>query len=137
MTEEHSAPSPAGQGDRLANQLAKADSCLQCGKIREALQYYEEVRRLAAQPGVVAKIWCCLAMLGEFERAWQETDLTERVRRASKENQAQLPLHLRRVWDGGAWEGKNVLVSCYHGLGDTLQFVRYASRLRAQPHRVV
>jgi hypothetical protein len=41
----------------------------------------------------------------------------------------QLPVHLRRVWDGTPLAGKRVLVRCYHGLGDTIQFARYLPML--------
>jgi hypothetical protein len=36
---------------------------------------------------------------------------------------------LRWVWDGRPFEGRHVLVRCYHGLGDTIQFARYLSAL--------
>jgi hypothetical protein len=32
---------------------------------------------------------------------------------------------MRPVWDGGGLSGTHVLVRCYHGLGDTIQFARY------------
>lgn len=40
------------------------------------------------------------------------------------------PRHEQYVWDGTPLDGKRVLVRCYHGLGDTLQFIRYAPLLR-------
>ncbi|HEX6036459.1 hypothetical protein [Longimicrobium sp.] len=40
------------------------------------------------------------------------------------------PRHEQWVWDGTPLHGKRVLVRCYHGLGDTLQFIRYAPLLR-------
>ncbi|HWO43215.1 MAG TPA: ADP-heptose--LPS heptosyltransferase, partial [Candidatus Eisenbacteria bacterium] len=47
------------------------------------------------------------------------------------------PRHLQQVWDGTSPAGKRVLVRCYHGLGDTLQFIRYTPRLRALAAEVV
>ncbi len=44
----------------------------------------------------------------------------------------RLPYHLRHVWDGRPFDGQHVLVRCYHGLGDTLQFLRYVAPLRAR-----
>ena len=35
------------------------------------------------------------------------------------------PRHEQWVWDGTPLRGKRVLVRCYHGLGDTIQFIRY------------
>jgi hypothetical protein len=41
-----------------------------------------------------------------------------------------LPRHLQHVWSGAPLTGKRVLVRCYHGLGDTIQFIRYAALLK-------
>jgi hypothetical protein len=41
------------------------------------------------------------------------------------------------VWDGSPIDGRRVLVRCYHGLGDTIQFVRYAPMLRRRAREVV
>ncbi len=43
-----------------------------------------------------------------------------------------LPYHLRWVWDGRPFAGRRVLVRCYHGLGDTIQYARYLAPLRAR-----
>jgi hypothetical protein len=39
------------------------------------------------------------------------------------------PYHRRWVWDGTPLAGRDVLVRCYHGLGDTIQFARYLPAL--------
>ena len=68
--------------------------------------------------------------LGDFARAWQISDavLAERVR--SGVDCRQWPRHLQFVWTGAPLTGKRVLVRCYHGLGDTIQFIRFAGPLR-------
>jgi hypothetical protein len=48
-----------------------------------------------------------------------------------------LPRHEQWVWDGTPLDGKRVLVRCYHGLGDTLQFIRFAPRVKAVAAEVV
>jgi hypothetical protein len=69
---------------------------------------------------------------GDFERAWRLSD-AERCRRAERQHgQRDLPRHLRSIWDGSSLAGRPVLVRCWHGLGDTLQFIRYVAPLRAQ-----
>lgn len=73
--------------------------------------------------------WTDAMLDGAFERAWAVCDriLAERKGRRC----AGLPHHLRWVWDGAPLAGKRVLVRCYHGLGDTLQFIRFVPRLAA------
>ncbi len=65
---------------------------------------------------------------GAFEEAWQNSDQTLRAR-AGKPCW-HLPRHFQYIWDGASLEGKRVLVRCYHGLGDTIQFIRYAPLLK-------
>jgi hypothetical protein len=64
---------------------------------------------------------------GDFESAWKFSDQTERAR--LREKPVDLPRHLRRVWNGDSVDGRRVVVRCYHGLGDTIQFVRYVPML--------
>jgi hypothetical protein len=65
---------------------------------------------------------------GEWEAAWR---LSDRVLRARAGRTCwHLPRHLQYVWDGRPLAGRRVLVRCYHGLGDTVQFIRLAQPLR-------
>jgi hypothetical protein len=48
-----------------------------------------------------------------------------------------MPRHLQYVWTGAPLAGKRVLVRCYHGLGDTLQFIRFAAPLREIAREVI
>jgi len=45
--------------------------------------------------------------------------------------------HLQHIWRGETLAGARVLARCYHGLGDTLQFIRFAARLRCIAREVV
>jgi hypothetical protein len=67
---------------------------------------------------------------GDFERAWCISDEVLRARMLSRQTFWSAPRHLQPVWNGASLEGKRVLVRCYHGLGDTIQFVRFAEPLR-------
>jgi len=69
--------------------------------------------------------WIELTRRGEFEAAWKISDALLRVRSAE-----DLPRWQQSVWDGSSVVGKRVLVRCYHGLGDTIQFIRYAALLK-------
>lgn len=69
---------------------------------------------------------------GDFDAAWKVSDrvLARRVR--NRERAHHLPRHWQWLWDGRDLAGAHVLVHCYHGLGDTLQFVRLLPLLRAR-----
>src|SRR4051794_10437435 len=67
---------------------------------------------------------------GDFEAAWAVNDAVLAGRDPAAADDPSLPYHLRWVWDGRRFDGRDVLVRCYHGLGDTLQFCRYLAPLR-------
>jgi hypothetical protein len=64
---------------------------------------------------------------GNFAAAWELSDAI--LRRRNGAPCWHLPRHEQFVWNGASLAGKRVLVRCYHGLGDTVQFIRYASLL--------
>src|SRR4051812_44087459 len=66
---------------------------------------------------------------GRFEAAWEVSDAVLRARAGTL--CWHLPRHEQYVWDGRPLAGKRVLVRCYHGLGDTIQFIRYAPLLKS------
>ena len=77
------------------------------------------------------------AMRGErYADAWAMERATIAGRDPATRDDPALPYHLRWVWDGRALDGRDVLVRCYHGLGDTLQFARYLPALAARARRV-
>lgn len=76
------------------------------------------------------------AMLrGDFAAAWAISD--DVLRERGGEPCWDLPRHLQWIWDGSSLDGKRVLIRCYHGLGDTLQFIRYAPLARARAAEVI
>jgi hypothetical protein len=66
---------------------------------------------------------------GDFVTAWALCDEVLRSRAGS--TPYDLARHEQWVWDGCPVAGRRVLVRCYHGLGDTIQFIRYAPLLHA------
>jgi hypothetical protein len=76
--------------------------------------------------------WIDAMRAGRFDEAWAITERINAQRDPSSRDDPSLPYHLRWVWDGTAFEDRQVLVRCYHGLGDTLQFARYLPRLAAR-----
>ena len=73
---------------------------------------------------------------GDFKAAWAIADAVLAGRDPRTRNDASRPYHERWVWDGTSLAGRAVVVRCYHGLGDTLQFVRFLPALRAQAAHV-
>ena len=76
-----------------------------------------------------ADAWMRHMRRGDFTAAWEVSDAVL----ASRAGVPcwHLPRHEQYVWDGTPLDGRRVLVRCYHGLGDTLQFIRYAPLLRS------
>ena len=71
---------------------------------------------------------------GDFAEAWRVCDAVLAARRGC--DCRAWPRHLQYVWNGSPVDGRRVLVRCYHGLGDTIQFVRLLAPLRARARRV-
>jgi hypothetical protein len=67
---------------------------------------------------------------GDFAAAWRVSDSVLQSRRNARVDCSDWPRHLQFVWTGEPLDGKRVLVRCYHGLGDTIQFVRFVAQLR-------
>ena len=62
---------------------------------------------------------------GAYDEAWRVSETVLAGRDPASRDDPALPYHRRWVWDGREFRGKDVLVRCYHGFGDTLQFARY------------
>jgi len=81
--------------------------------------------------------WAAAMRAHDFARAWaiNEDDLARRIAENAPKHQG--PRHLQHIWRGEPLAGARVLVRCYHGLGDTLQFIRFAAPLRKIAREVV
>ena len=94
-----------------------AEKLFSSGRLREATHFYDLAERAAHDPDACAGArWNCHMLLGAFERAWQESDAI--ARRGTPDPE--------RFWDGQPLDGRRVLIRCLHGLGDTIQFIRFA-----------
>jgi hypothetical protein len=74
--------------------------------------------------------WLAAMHRGDYTAAFRINEAVLAARDPAARDDPRLPYHLRWVWDGRPFEGRDVLVRCYHGLGDTLQFARYLPILR-------
>jgi tetratricopeptide (TPR) repeat protein len=110
----------------------RGNALLDLGRHEEALQSYE--RALEIEPDYAevhlnrALVWL---LLGDFQRGWPEHEW--RWQRAG----FSLPQLSKPRWSGEPLNGRTILLSWEQGLGDTLQFVRYARLLQRQGARVI
>ena len=79
--------------------------------------------------------WMEAMRRGDFAEAWKISDALLPTR--ATEDHQKLPRHFQKIWDGSSLAGKRVLVRCYHGLGDTIQFIRYAALLKEVAAEVI
>ncbi len=90
-----------------------------------------QVPSVAGAASNPATLWAAAMRQGDYAAAWAVNDAVL-ARRTAPPDDPHLPYHLRHVWDGRAFDARDVLVRCYHGLGDTLQFARYLPALAAR-----
>lgn len=95
-------------------------------RISEAMPYYEKV--LSLEPdNSEAHFSLGLAYLGQgnFEQGWKEYEW-----RWKRDNHGGPRVMSRPQWDGSSLDHKTILLHAEQGLGDTLQFIRYAQVLK-------
>src|SRR5690242_18612239 len=86
--------------------------------------------RAAGRAAFHMDVWTEAMLRGDFDAAWKISDRVLQRRLRNGERSYHLPRHWQWLWDGRDLGGAHVLVHCYHGLGDTLQFVRLLPLLR-------
>jgi hypothetical protein len=79
--------------------------------------------------------WIDAMRHGDFAAAWKISDELLLSRR--DEEQWKLQRWQQSIWNGSDVAGRRVLVRCYHGLGDTIQFIRYAALLKTLAAEVI
>ncbi|WP_233829242.1 tetratricopeptide repeat protein [Paraburkholderia sp. ZP32-5] len=101
----------------------------------QALSSYE--RALALDPAAVETHWnqaLCLLQMGRFETGWREYEWRWARRRIKADRRE----FAQPLWLGDfALDGKTILLHAEQGLGDTLQFCRYAALVQQLGAKVV
>ncbi|HET6882988.1 MAG TPA: tetratricopeptide repeat-containing glycosyltransferase family protein, partial [Pirellulales bacterium] len=102
------------------------------GNLADAEECYRQAADL--KPNYADPHWNqSLAWLlqGDFERGWDEYEWRWKLKNF-KPRAGNQPL-----WDGSSLKGKTMLLAAEQGLGDTIQFIRYAPLIKAKGARVL
>ena len=101
------------------------------GQFDEALECYDEALRLQPDyPDAYRNRALVYLIQGDFEQGWRDYEWRWRC-------QDVPPRPFRQpVWDGSPLAGRTILLHAEQGMGDTLQFIRYASLVRERGGRV-
>jgi len=111
---------------QAADLLEQAAAHLRARRVRECLELYGHATAMGVDPlSTGGERWMAHMLLGDFEAAWAVSDEVLARTPRSDLNATDRPFHRRAVWDGTAFDGQRVLIRCYHGLGDIVQFARY------------
>lgn len=106
----------------------------QAGRPREALELFE--RAVALRPEhYPTRLWRAMAhlMLGELEAGWREFEW--RWRGFEQLGRAEFRFPAPR-WNGEALRGRTILLHGEQGMGDVLQFARFAAQVAQRGARV-
>jgi tetratricopeptide (TPR) repeat protein len=103
-------------------------ACEKLGRTEEALSCYHRAQKI--EPDNVVAHWNeshCLLMLGDYEHGWEKYEWRWKGPQANERRAFTQP-----QWQGEMpLQGKTIMLHAEQGLGDTLQFCRYASKLAA------
>ena len=116
MPQQHEVLNNKGNALRALNRLAEAHMCYQLA--------------VQAKPDYADAYWndaLCLLLAGEFSHAWPLYEW-----RWASEFRFALRHFDQPQWLGQNLQGKTILLHAEQGLGDTLQFCRYASLIKAR-----
>jgi Tfp pilus assembly protein PilF len=102
------------------------------GKLSESVAAYERALQVKPDnPQLRMSRSLCWLQMGDFERGWPEYEW--RLKCA----EFAIPAFRQPLWDGSPLGGRSILLYADHGLGDTLQFIRYAPMVKARQCRVI
>jgi len=108
------------------------NALIQMGNVQEAETcYLEALRHGPDLPGAHLGLSTLWLLLGNFEQGWPEYEWRWQMKDFPSSPRSQ------PKWDGRLLDGKTILLHAEQGLGDTLQFIRYAAVVKQRGGTVV
>jgi tetratricopeptide (TPR) repeat protein len=113
-----------GYGEALGN-LGHTYRAL--GDMAQAMASYQQLLQLKPDdPEAHMSRAMAWLLLGDYERGWPEYEWRWQCK------EFVLPAYSQPLWDGAPLEGHTILLSAEQGLGDTIQYIRYAKLVKAR-----
>ena len=102
------------------------------GHLAESVSCYEKALELKpGDPQMHLNRALAWLQMGDFERGWPEYEWRLKCKEYA------IPAFQQPQWDGAPLEGRTILLYADHGLGDTLQFIRYAPLVKERGGHVI
>jgi Flp pilus assembly protein TadD len=102
------------------------------GHMAESVKCYEKALQLKpGDPQMHLNRALAWLQMGDFERGWPEYEWRLKCKDYA------IPVFEQPSWDGAPLAGQTIVLYADHGLGDTLQFIRYAALVQERGGRVI